>query len=67
METLKKHLVRIVRNEPAVSWPLTDSLAWIDQYVTEQGAGLDKHFQHYLQNRSYVKALAWIEEHEAHG
>lgn len=67
METLKKHLVRIVRNEPAESWPLTESLAWIDQYLRNEGTSLDKHFQHYLQNRSYVKALAWIEDQEANG
>lgn len=32
----------------------------LDQWVREAGRGLDPHLRHYLENRSYAKALAWI-------
>ncbi len=38
----------------------------LDQWVSEAGQGLDPHLRHYLQNRSYAKALDWILAQEGH-
>lgn len=41
---------------------LAEALAELDRLWQSEGAGMDPHFRHYLEKRSYTKALDWMRE-----
>lgn len=57
LDELKQRLVLLLEGKGEIVHILKE----LDQWVRESGNELDPHLRHYLVNRSYGKALAWIE------
>ncbi len=63
---LHKHLRQLLAaiangDGPAIS----ESLGELDKLLAERPGEIDARLRHFLQRRSYEKALAWIEADEA--
>lgn len=69
MNSTHQELLRLVRliapPEAAAAPDFLRHLARLDELAATPG--LDRHLAHYLQNRSYQKARAWLESHSAPG
>ena len=61
IDIIKKSLLTIVSSERSGQGDLISALKQLDNILEEHGAELDARLRHFLQNRSYEKALLWIE------
>ena len=61
---IKKSLLTIVSSERSGQGDLISALKQLDNILEEHGAELDARLRHFLQNRSYEKALIWLEGEE---
>lgn len=61
-EQLKKALVELKRGiDSADAGAIKTNMAFLDEALISEGKALDAQLQHYLKNRSYMKALAHLE------
>ena len=63
-EELERYLCAIVERQPdgADSPAFGEALARLDALAKGPKADLPPHFRHFLERRSYGKALAWLRE-----
>ena len=61
MEEIKGCLLTITNPKDAKEGELSHALKRLDELVGDTDSALDPKMRHYLQNRSYQKALLWIE------
>ncbi|MFW6354394.1 MAG: hypothetical protein ACOC3I_08425 [Verrucomicrobiota bacterium] len=59
---LQTVLRAVVRPAEAPGLSVAEALAQLDALARDPAADLDPHLRHYLQKRSYVKALAFVED-----
>ena len=64
MEEIKKCLRTITAPGDAKPGELGKSLQRLDEIAKEAGSGLHPRLRHFLENRSYGKALLWLEDGE---
>lgn len=66
MESELKNLLQVItgRSElPASKQPsIRDALARLDLISADEDADLDPHLRHFLKNRSYAKALQFLDQ-----
>ena len=61
MDELTNSLKIIINPKMAVSGSLLKALSTLDEIVASPSSNLHPRLKHFLQNRSYEKALIWIE------
>ena len=61
IDLIKKSLLTIVSSERNGQGDLISALKQLDNILEEHEAEMDARLRHFLQNRSYEKALLWIE------
>lgn len=61
MEKIREYLSTIVFPSEINQLDLMTALRNLDEVVAENGEMLDPKLRHFLQNRSYEKALLWID------
>jgi len=61
MDELTNSLKIIINPKMAVSGSLLKALSTLDEIVASPSSNLHPRLKHFLQNRSYEKALVWIE------
>ena len=61
IDLIRESLRTIVSSGKAGQGDLILALKQLDDILEEKGADLDARLRHFLQNRSYEKALLWIE------
>ena len=61
IDIITESLRTIVSSGKAGQGDLISALKQLDDILEENGAVLDARLRHFLQNRSYEKALLWIE------
>ena len=61
MEEIKGCLLTITNPKDAKEGELSHALKRLDELVCDKSSDLDSKLRHYLQNRSYQKALLWVE------
>ena len=61
MEELKSSLRLITNPKDAKPGELIRELKSLDEMLNQNASNLDPRLRHFLQNRSYEKALLWIE------
>ena len=61
MEEIKGFLLTITNPKDVKEGELSHALKRLDELVGNTDSALDPKLRHYLQNRSYQKALLWIE------
>tara|TARA_Y100001934_G_C12209685_1_gene705398 strand:+ start:517 stop:741 length:225 start_codon:yes stop_codon:yes gene_type:complete len=61
MEELKRHLQVVVNPQGAVSGELAGAIRSLDETLRTKGETLPGRLRHFLENRSYQKALLWLE------
>ena len=61
MEEIKGCLLTITNPKDAKEGELSHALKRLDELVSEKSSLLDPKLRHYLENRSYQKALLWVE------
>lgn len=61
IDIIKNSLLTIVSSERNGQGDLISALKQLDNILEEHGAELDARLLHFLQKRSYEKALLWIE------
>lgn len=61
IDIITESLRTIVSSGKAGQGDLISALKQLDDILEEKGADLDARLRHFLQNRSYKKALLWIE------
>ncbi len=61
IDLIRESLRTIVSSGKAGRGDLILALKQLDDILEEKGADLDARLRHFLQNRSYEKALLWIE------
>ena len=61
VDMIRLALRRVVRNDTAVPLSIEDALKQLDAAAADSSLNLDPHLCHYLQKRSYVKALDALE------
>jgi len=64
MEEIKKCLRVITTPKAAKPGELGESLRRLDEIVKDSKADLPPRLRHFLENRSYAKALVWLEGEE---
>ena len=64
MEEIKKCLRTITAPRDARPGELGNCLQRLDEIVKDAGSGLHPRLRHFLENRSYGKALLWLEDGE---
>ena len=64
MEEIKKCLRTITAPRDARPGELGKSLQRLDEIAKDTGSGLHPRLRHFLENRSYGKALLWLEDGE---
>ena len=64
MEEVKKCLKVITTPKAAKPGELGESLRRLDEIVKDAQAALHPRLRHFLENRSYGKALLWLEDGE---
>ena len=64
MEEIKNCLRTITTPRSARAGELGKSLQRLDEIAKDAGAGLHPRLRHFLENRSYEKALLWLEDGE---
>ena len=61
MEEIKGCLLTITNPKDAKEGELSHALKRLDELVCDKYSDLDSKLRHYLQNRSYQKALLWVD------
>ncbi|MBD36939.1 MAG: hypothetical protein CMI28_02545 [Opitutae bacterium] len=61
IDIITESLRTIVSSGKAGQGDLISALKQLDDILEEKGVDLDARLRHFLQNRSYEKALLWIE------
>ena len=64
MEELKSSLRLITNPKDAKPGELIRELKLLDEILKQNASHLDPRLRHFLQNRSYEKALIWLEGEE---
>ena len=64
MEELKSSLRLITNPKDAKPGELITELKSLDEMLNQNASNLDPRLRHFLQNRSYKKALIWLEGEE---
>jgi hypothetical protein len=62
MELLRNFLDTIVNGAKSEGPSITDALTGLDEIANDPQSGLDPKLKHYLERRSYIKALDHIRE-----
>ena len=65
MEELKRNLKLITNPKTLQPGELVQAIQSADEYFLDKRPILNPRLKHFLQNRSYQKALLWIEGNEA--
>lgn len=61
LEQLKNNLRVIIEPSHGNGQPsLVDALGNLDEFLAQKSSGLDPKIKHYLERRSYAKALDWV-------
>jgi hypothetical protein len=63
LDVVADHTLRD-RDPSAHLQKLMDAAGHLDQLVSQLPVGTDPMLRHYLERQSYVKALAWLDEHQ---
>ena len=61
-EEIRKSLNAIVNSQKESGLDLVTALRNLDNLVSRSGDDLNPRLRHFLQNRSYEKALLWLDE-----
>ena len=61
MKKIKSSLIKITNPKEAKSGEILEAIKFIDQCLEQENNELSPRLKHFLQNRSYLKALNWIE------
>lgn len=61
MDEMTNCLKLIINPKSAVSGSISNALLTLDEIVANPTSNLHPRLKHFLQNRSYEKALVWIE------
>jgi hypothetical protein len=61
MDEMTNCLKLIINPKMAVSGSISNALSTLDEIVANPSSNLHPRLKHFLQNRSYEKALVWIE------
>lgn len=61
MESLTRLLNQVVHNDESVAPSLGEALRLLDAAAADSSSDFDIHFRHYLQKRSYTKALDFLQ------
>jgi hypothetical protein len=64
MDEIKKCLRTITEPKDARPGELGESLQRLDEIANDEEVGLHPKLRHFLENRSYGKALLWLEDGE---
>lgn len=64
MEELKSSLRLITNPKDAKPGELIREINLLDEMLNQNASNLDPRLRHFLQNRSYEKALIWLEGEE---
>lgn len=64
MEELKSSLRLITNPKDAKPGELIREINLLDEMLNQNASNLDPRLRHFLQNRSYEKALIWLEGQE---
>lgn len=67
LDILLPPLRRVARGDESTGLTVVEALAQLDAAARDPSLGADPHFLHYLQKRSYVKALDFLETGERAG
>ena len=61
IEDIKESLKSVVHPSEESRFDLKTALRNLDEIVIQEGTQIDAKLRHFLNNRSYEKALLWIE------
>ena len=61
IEDIKESLKSVVHPSEESRFDLKTALRNLDEIVIQEGTQMDTKLRHFLNNRSYEKALLWIE------
>ena len=61
IEDIKESLKSVIHPSKESRFDLMTALRNLDDIVIKEGKQIDPKLRHFLQNRSYEKALLWIE------
>ena len=61
MEELKRHLQVVVNPQGAASGELAGAIRSLDEALRTEAENLPGRLRHFLEKRSYQKALLWLE------